>query len=603
MDPSSVGTAITGAGAEPLSLGPASRVRFDRFVLDRTRGCLMCDGAEVSLRPKTFAVLGHLVENSGRLVSKDELFAAVWPGLAVTDDTLVQSVGELRRALGKDGPRLIRTVPRRGYRLESAVAPVSMPATDDPSDSTANREENEAPIQAAAPSPPVSAMRRWSATKPVTAALVTLLTVGLVWIGFAGGWRTLMPSGAGAHSGAELSESAEKPTIAVLPFADLSGDTTRLYLVDGLTQDLIDALGRFSELTVMSWNAVLPYREKPASPAAVSRALAVRYQVEGNIRRSGDSVRVDARLIDAVGQVLWSDRFDRPATDLLSLQDRIAAEIAGTLAVRVTRAERQRAFAEPPKNLEAYDLVLRARPALRHPERGSVAAARALLRHAIELDPNFAAAYAGLAQSYYIAVSMGWAEEPARFLGQAAQAATKALEIDDTDVRAHVVLGRTAIFYHRYAEALAEMDRAIAINPNDARAIAGRGNALMWTGQTDNAIAALEAARHLDPDLGPLDRFALSLAYYLKRRYGDAIEEARLNLRKTEGANFSRIVLAAAYAEAGRAEEAAPVVAQIHRLDPTFDPQQFGSKFLSPADLENLRDGLRKAGLLSSPAG
>ena len=179
---------------------------------------------------------------------------------------------------------------------------------------------------------------------------------------------------------------------------------------------------------------------------------------------------------------------------------------------------------------------------------------------------------------------------------------TKALEIDDSDVRAHVVLGRIAIFYHRYAEALSEMDRVIAINPNDAHALAGRGNALMWMGQTDNAIAALEAAQHLDPELGPLDRFALGLAYYLKGRYTAAIEEARLNLRKTVGANFSRIVLAAAYAEADRAEDAAPVVAEVHRLDPTFDPQQFGSKFLSPADLENLRDGLRKAGLLSIPA-
>jgi adenylate cyclase len=245
-------------------------------------------------------------------------------------------------------------------------------------------------------------------------------------------------------------------------------------------------------------------------------------------------------------------------------------------------------------------MVLRARPALQHPERGSVAAARAFLRQAIALDPNSAAAYAGLAESYYIAVSMGWAEEPMRFLDRATDAATKALALDDSDVRAHVVLGRISIFYHRYAEALAEMGRAIAINPNDAHALAGRGNALMWMGQTDNAIAALEAAQRLDPDLGPLDRFALSLAYYLKGRYDDAIEQARLNLRKTEGANFSRIVLAAAYAEADRSEDAARVVAAIHRLDPTFDPQQFGGKFLNPADLANLREGLRKAGLWSS---
>lgn len=594
MDASSISTGTPGANAEAPARGPAPRLRFDRYILDRTRGCLMRDGAEIALRPKTFAVLDHLVENCTRLVSKDELFAAVWPDLAVTDDTLVQSVGELRRALGEDGPRLIRTVPRRGYRLDAAASPLAVPAVDDAPD-----RESAAPKQAEGAPPPRPSVRHWGAAKPATVALVAVLVAALISIGFILGRTALSPYGSGARTGTEVTESAEKPTIAVLPFANLSTDTTRDYVVDGLTQDLITALGRFSELTVMSWNAVLPYRGKPASPDAVSRALAVRYQVEGSLRRSGDRVRVDARLVDADGQVLWSDRFDRSAADLFSLQDKIAPQIAGVFAVRVSRAEQRRVFAKPRQNLEAYDCVLRARPALDHPERGSIAAARVLLRRAIELDPDLAFAHSGLAESYYIAVSMGWAEAPRRFLGRAAEAATEALKIDDSDVRAHVVLGRISIFYHRYAEALAEMDRAIAINPNDAHALAGRGNALMWMGQTDNAIAMLEAARRLDPDPGPLDRFALSLAYYLKARYGAAIEQARLNLRETAGANFSRIVLAAAYAEADRGEDAARVVSAIHRFDPTFDPQQFGSKFLSPADLAKLRDGLRKAGLLS----
>lgn len=602
MEISSISTAITGADAGAPTRGPASQLRFDRYVLDRTRGCLLRNGAEVALRPKTFAVLDYLVENCARLVSKDEIFAAVWPALAVTDDTLVQSVVELRRALGEDGPRLIRTVPRRGYRLDAAVAPLSEPAVHEAAGSTAYRQVNEAPKPTDGASPPAPARRRWAAAKRSAFMLAALLVTGFIGIGFALGWQALVRSGPETRAVAETTASAEKPTIAVLPFTNLSADTTGDYLVDGLTQDLIDALGRFSELTVMSWNAVLPYRRNSASSSAISHALAVRYQVEGGVRRSGDRVRVDARLIDAAGQVLWSAGFDRPAADLFSLQDKIVDEIAGTFAVRVTQAERRRAFNKTPKNLEAYDYVLRARPALQRPERGSVAAARALLRHATAIDPNSAAAYAGLAESYYIAVSMGWAEEPTRYLGRAAEAAVKALDLDDSDVRAHVVLGRISIFYHRYGEALAEMDRAITINPNDAHALAGRGNALMWIGQTDNAIAALEAAQRLDPDLGPLDRFALSLAYYLQGRYGDAIEQARLNLRKTAGANFSRIVLAAADAKANKADDVARVVSEIRRLDPTFDPQQFGSKFLSPADLANLRDGLRKAGLLSSPS-
>jgi adenylate cyclase len=164
-------------------------------------------------------------------------------------------------------------------------------------------------------------------------------------------------------------------------------------------------------------------------------------------------------------------------------------------------------------------------------------------------------------------------------------------------VRAHIILGRIHIFYHRYEQAKAEMDRAIAINPNDAHGLAGRGNILMWLGQTDAAIQGLELAQRIDPGLNAMDRFALSLAYYLKRHYGAAVEQAERNLRAIEGAKFNRVVLAAAYAELNRSEDAARVVAVIHRTDPTFDPQEFGTKLSNPADLASLRDGLRKAGL------
>ena len=181
--------------------------------------------------------------------------------------------------------------------------------------------------------------------------------------------------------------------------------------------------------------------------------------------------------------------------------------------------------------------------------------------------------------------------------------ANKALSIDDTEVRARIILGRIDIFYHRYEQAQVEMDRAIAINPNDAHGLAGRGNALMWLGQTDAAIEALEQAQRIDPELNPMDRFALSLAYYLKRHYDAAIDQAELNLRETTGANFSRIVLAAAYAQDNQTAAAARVVTEIRRLDPTFDPQEFGTKFLNPIDLENLRDGLRKAGLFPAVGG
>ena len=279
------------------------------------------------------------------------------------------------------------------------------------------------------------------------------------------------------------------------------------------------------------------------------------------------------------------------------MQDKITTEIAGALAMRVTESEQRRVFAKPTESLEAYDLVLRARPAFQRPTRATNVEARALLRRAIQLDPSYAAAYAGLAETYYVAVSWGWAESPTVFLSRAEEMANKALGLNDAEVRARIVLGRIHIFYKRYEQAKVEMDRAITVNPSDAHGLAGRGNVLMWLGQTDAAIEALELAQRIDPELNAIDRFALSLAYYLKRRYAAAIAQAEINMRKSEGAHFSRVVLAAAYAQQKRSEDAARVVSAIRLADPTFDPDAFGSKFLNPADLEHLRHGLRKAGL------
>lgn len=560
------------------------RLQFNDYVLDLDRGSLLLGGNEVALRPKTFAVLRYFVENSNRLVSKDDLFAAVWPNLAITDDVLVQSIGELRRALGEDGTRLIKTIPRRGYRFESEVSAV---------ESNGQSSADAGPASSASgdivQSPRPAFIRR--AVVAAFLALAVLLAVGALW------------SGLGSRSPIKTADIGAKPAIAVLPLVNPGDDATPDYFADGLTQDIISAVGRFSSLTVMSWNAVLPYKGKPANPVEIARNLAVRYQVEGNVRQTGDRVRVNAQLVDTGGQVLWSASFDEALADLFVLQDKIATQIAGALAIRVSQAEQRRVSAKPTGSLQAYDYVLRARPAVLRPTRANTVEARELLRRAIALDPSYAAAYSALGETYYIAVTMGWAEQPVDFLNRAEEMANKALALNDSDVRAHVLLGRIDIFHHRFEEAKAELDRAIAINPSDANGLAGRGNILMWSGQTDAAIEILELAQRIDPELNPIDRFALSLAYYLKGRYDAAIEQGELNLRKTSGANFSRIVLAAAYAEQNRTEDTARVVTMIHRIDPAFDPKAFGTKFLNSVDLEHLRDGLRKAGFLAEEAG
>lgn len=575
---------------------PARALRFDRYVLELDRGSLVLDGNEVALRPKTFAVLRYLVENPGRLVSKDELFAAVWPHVTVTDDVLVQSIGELRRAIGDEDQRLIRTIPRRGYRFEPAVSPIAI---------------NDRPVADAAYTPeslPLPATESVDAPPPASVAGKPLARIGFVAIlGLAVVGASALLYGAlteWRHAGGSpsmerraINTAHAKPAIAILPLLNQSEDQGRDYFADGLTQDIISALGRFSELTVMSWNAVFPYKGRPAPPAEIAQRLAVRYQVEGSVRRTGDRLRVSARLVGADGQVLWSDSFDENLADVFSLQGKITDDIAGSLAIRVTLNEQRRALAKPTENLEAYDYVLRARPALQRPTRAGIVEARALLRQAIQIDPNYAAAYSALAETYYVSVSMGWAQSAQDFLGRADDLARKALSLNDLDVRAHTILGRIHLFYQRHERAKAEIDRAMAINPSDAQGLAGRGNILMWSGETNAAAEALELAQRIDPELSAIDRFALGLAYYLQRRYEAAIEQAELNLRKTDGAHFSRILLAVSYAQLGRSNETARVLDAIRRTDPTFEAHEFGTKFLRSDDLAHLREGLRKAGL------
>lgn len=530
---------------------------FGRFVLDVERGTLSADGVDIPLRPKTFAVLLHLVQNAGRLISKDELLAAVWPNIIVTDDTLVQSIGELRRALGEEGAAMIVTVPRRGYRFDPAGP------------SPAGTVEQPAP-------------RRWKLAIGL-AGLLILVAAGL--------WLILRVDPATG-----MRRTGHRPAIAVLPFEN-SGETSSGYLADGLTQDLIQSLGRFQGLTVMSWNAVAGYRGAAVRPGEIARSLDVRYQVEGSVRHEAEKLRVSAQLVDEKGRVFWTGIYEEPRAGAIYLPERITNEIAGALSVRVTEFEQRRATTLPTTSFDAYDLVLRARPALRRPTRAGIAEARTVLREALAKEPDYAAAHAALAETFHIAISMGWAESPDAYWDRARDEANQALALDPRDVKARILLGRVYIAYNQFSDAEREIDRAIELNPSDADALAGRGNILVWLGRTDSAIESLELAQRIDPAINALDRFALSLAYYLKERYEPAIAQARLNLVGSEDAHFSNVILAAALAQLGRKAEAAAVVDTIRRTDPTFDASIYGSKFVKSRDLEHLRDGMRKAGL------
>ncbi|HSA72214.1 MAG TPA: adenylate/guanylate cyclase domain-containing protein [Burkholderiales bacterium] len=392
---------------------------------------------------------------------------------------------------------------------------------------------------------------------------------------------------------------AQAATLAVLPFANHSADPKREFFSDGLTGDVIDALGRFSALRVIAYNTVQAYKHRTIAPDQISRELGVRYVVQGSVRQADGRLRVAVELSDAMkGTLLWSERYDGEGKEVFEIQDRIVRNIAGSLAVKLSVLEQRRTAAKPPENLEAYELVLRAREMMRAVQRLENREARALIAQAIKLSPNYAEAHAAAAFAELQRGLFGWVEDPADALRRAEEAARRALAIDDpgANARAHAILGSIHSFTGHYEAALAEVDRAIELNPSDALARSLRGGVLLWTGRIEEAIAACEGARRFDPRLSAEGMFNLALAYYLAGRYREAVQTA-VAVEPGSRTVFLRIVQAAALAQLGEAEEARREAEEARRLDPFSDLRLFGQRLVNPAHREKIQQGLRKAGL------
>jgi TolB-like protein/Flp pilus assembly protein TadD len=393
-----------------------------------------------------------------------------------------------------------------------------------------------------------------------------------------------------------------KPAVAVLPFANLSGDQGQEYFSDGLTEDLIAALGRFSGLSVIARTAVAQYKGGMPGREEVGRALNVAYLVEGSVRKAGDNVRVTAQLTDVMSGVhLWSDRFKGETKDVFAMQDEIATRIASALAIRVSRSEQERALAKPTESLAAYDLMLHGRERFAQGSRAANREARNFFERATALDPRYASAHEASGWTYYEEVKSGWTEFRDDVLTKAQSAAQRALELDPSAANARRLLGMLYLLRGQYELAIAELDRAIEINPSDAASHSGRGGVLIWSGRSDEAIGAMQTAYRLDPNLGtPGASMNFGLAYYLQARFEDAVQVLERGLLSEHNPlyrAYSYAGLAAAYAQLGRAEEAARALEALRTLQPFFGMNRFLDQFKAGADRTLLDDGLRKAGL------
>lgn len=555
-------------------------LRFGNFSLDLAR-CSLRRGSElVPLRPKAFDLLYYLAQNAGRLVTKDELMKAIWPGLVVTDDSLVQCIKDIRDALSDSDQRIIKTVPRRGYLFATEVSSgviLKEHATAGTLGASEAADEPRLP---------------WRPKLWIVAA------AGLIALALVAGWQLLdvlrMPGGAVTAS----DTPAQRQSVAVLPLVSLAGADPDNYFVDGLTEDIISALGRFPEISVRSRSTVLAYKGKTPRPDEIGRDLGVRYVVEGSVRRSTERIRVSVQLTDTSrGVLLWSQQYDAQPKEIFAIQDDMTRRIAGALAVRLSHLELARAASKPPSSLEAYDFVLRGRDALSRVTRTSNSQARSMFENALAIDPNYVSAIVGLGLVDLNAVRYGWTADPVEALQRAERLGRKAIAIDESSAGAHALLGRVYIRRGDLDRALDEMKRALALNPSDPDSYAGLGNTLLLLGDVDGAIKAIGTAVEYQPDISPTNYYRLGMAYILAGRNTDAIRTLERALVRNENNVFIHAMLAAAYAEAEREEEAARRAQTVRELSPVFASADIGSLFRNPEHRERIVSALRKAGL------
>jgi TolB-like protein/tetratricopeptide (TPR) repeat protein len=527
-------------GSDGVSAPSATDIfLFGSFRLDRRRGVLSRKDERgifvpLSVGSRALSILGTLLERPGDLIMRTKIIAAVWPSSAVEDSNLNVQIAALRRVLdeGREEQRCIQTIPGRGYRFTAAVTHVALEALTD------------APAAEISAGPPLP----------------------------------------------------ERPSIAVLPFDNMSGDPDQEYFADGMVEEIITALSRIRWLFVIARNSSFTYKGQAVDLKQVGRELGVRYVLEGAVRKAGSRLRISVQLIDTVtGAHLWADRFEGPLEDVFDLQDRVAVSVAGVIEPELQAAETARSAHRPTADLTAFDLYLRALRHLDRFETNGLVQALDLLEQAIGRDPDYGPALAMAAHCHQGREVHGCAGDPEAARHTSIAFARRALRSspDDPDVLAIAafVLG---YFGEDIDVSLGLIDRCLTLNPSHARGWHWSGLLRVFAGQPDTALEHFENYMRLSPR----ERLATYLngigeAYFFSRRFEAAAANLLASLELAPGFPVTYRVLASCYSHMGRLDEAREIVGRLRAITPlAVEP---ATRYRNPELRELLLSGLRTA--------
>ncbi|WP_426410678.1 winged helix-turn-helix domain-containing protein [Bradyrhizobium ganzhouense] len=513
------------------------------FRLDGDAAILFRGSSPVALGQRAIAVLRVLAERAGAPVSKDALIKSAWAGLIVEESNLPVQIAALRRALGEEpgGEHWIETMPKYGYRF---VGPVSL-------DSQASIAASSSAATEALPFP-------------------------------------------------------VQPAVAVLPFQNMSDDPQQEYFADGVVEEIITTLSRFRSLFVIARNSSFTYKGRSVDVKQIGRELGVSFVLEGSVRRSADRVRITAQLIDAsTGAHLWADRFDGALADIFDLQDQIARQVVGLLVPKLEHSAIERAKRKPTESLGAYEYYLRGTAAIyRFTIREANVEALQMFRRAIDLDPEFAAAYGMAAYCYVKDRTNRWpTDDLARDIAETDRLARHAIRLGSDDALA-LATGAGALAYvvRDLDTGAACIDQALQVNPNMMWACYFAGFIKSWMGEPEAATSHLALAMRLSPvdPLMPLMQVAMAHAHFFAGRYGEASSWATAALRGTPRLLPALRIGAAADAFAGQMEPAQKAVARLLHINPderVSNLEAIFGPYRRPDDAWRYGEGLRRAGL------